>query len=334
MAEPGRYDVFISYSNKLDTDLAPTLQKGLRSLNRRWYRPYALRVFRDTTGLGVNASLWNGIENALAKSDHFILLASPPAARSVWVGREIEWWQSHRSPDTFFVALTGGEIAWNTARNDFDWDRTDALPRSLSGWFPTEPKYADLRWVREQALSIEHSRFRSDVATLAAPIHKLGKDELEGADIRQRRINRWIVGGVATVLSVFLVAALIAAFLAVRAQREALDQQRVAATRSLVTAADAARNSTPPDIDTALRLGAAAYANLPNPETTASLVQTLAASPLAAVLPGRFGKFTPLALSPDNGLLALADEGKTLQLWNLAGERPSRWGDPWCPTIQ
>ncbi|MFE7740712.1 hypothetical protein [Nocardia sp. NPDC057455] len=328
MAEPGRYDAFISYSNKLDTELAPALQKGLRALNRRWYRPYALRVFRDTTGLGVNASLWNGIESALAKADHFILLASPPAARSVWVGREVEWWQSHRSPDTFFVALTGGEIAWDPTEGDFDWDRTDALPRSLSGWFSAEPKYADLRWVRQEALSVEHSRFRSDVATLAAPIHKLGKDELEGEDIRQRRINRRIITGVLTVLSVLLVGVLIAASLAVRAQREALDQQRVAAARSLITAADAARNGNPPDIDTALRLGAAAYANLPNPETAASLVHTLAASPLATVLPGRFGLFTPLAVSPDDGLLAVADGGKSLQLWNLGGDRPSRWGDP------
>lgn len=327
MAEPGRYDVFMSYSHALDTELAPALQRALRGLGRRWYRPYALRVFRDRTGLGVNASLWHGIESALVKADNFVLLASPPAARSVWVRREVEWWRAHRSPETFLVALTGGEICWDEATGDFDWDRTDALPDCLSGWFSAEPNYADLRWARKEALSLQHSEFRSDVASLAAAVHKLSKDEIEGEDIRQRRITRRIIGGVVTVLSVLLVFALVATVLAVRAQQEALDQQRVAAARSLITAADAARNGSPPDIDTALRLSAAAYANLPNPETTASLVHTLAGSPLATVLPGRFGRATPLAFAPDNRLLALADGGRSLQLWNLDGERPSRWGD-------
>lgn len=327
MAEPGRYDVFISYSN--EPELAPALQNGLRRLGRRWHRPYALRVFLDRTSLSANAHLWGGIETALAKADNFLLLASPAAARSEWVRREVEWWQSHRSPETFLVALTRGSISWDKVARDFDWNTTDALPDCLSGWFSAEPKYADLRWVTSEAISLRHSQFRSEVATVAAPVHRMTKDELEGADIQQKRKIRRIRDGVLTLLSVLSVFLLIATIVAIRARNEAEDQQRVAATRSLLTAADAARDSGPPDIDTALRLGAAAYANLPNSETEASLVHTLAASPLATVLPGRFGQTTKVAFAADNRLLALADGSRNLQLWNLEGERPSRWGEAW-----
>jgi WD40 repeat protein len=322
-----RYDVFMSYSQKLDNQLAPELQKGLRALGRRWDRPYALRVFRDKTGLGVNPSLWAGIEAALSKSDYFVLLASPLAARSVWVRREVEWWQSHRSPSTMLLALTDGAIVWDEATGDFDWTRTDALPECLSGWFTAEPNYADLRWARKEVLSLQHSRFRSEVAGLSAAITGVDKDKIEGEDIRQQRVIRRLKTGTIGVLGILLVGALAATVLAVVARREAQDQQRVAAARSLITASDAVRDNSPPDIDTALRLGAAAYANMPSPETASSLAQTLSSSPLAAVLPHRFGQDTRMVFSPGGMLLATADAA-ILQLWNLGGGRPELLGKP------
>jgi hypothetical protein len=42
------YDAFISYSHALDGALAPALQTGLERFAKPWYRPRALRVFRDT----------------------------------------------------------------------------------------------------------------------------------------------------------------------------------------------------------------------------------------------------------------------------------------------
>jgi len=45
----GQYDVFISYSHAADGRLAPALQSGLQRLAKPWYKPRALRVFRDDT---------------------------------------------------------------------------------------------------------------------------------------------------------------------------------------------------------------------------------------------------------------------------------------------
>ena len=45
------YDAFISYSHAADGRLAPAVQTGLQRLARPWYRRWALRVFRDDTGL-------------------------------------------------------------------------------------------------------------------------------------------------------------------------------------------------------------------------------------------------------------------------------------------
>src|SRR5436190_24086509 len=92
------YDAFISYSHAADGQLAPALQAGLQRLARRWYRPRALRIFRDDTGLAVNPHLWSSIAAAMAESRFFVLLASPEAAASPWVNCEIEHWCSIHDP--------------------------------------------------------------------------------------------------------------------------------------------------------------------------------------------------------------------------------------------
>jgi TIR domain-containing protein len=102
------YDAFISYSHALDGTLARTLQTGLEQFAKPWYRPRALRVFRDTTNLAANSGLWVSIEEALASSTWFILMASPDAARSPWVNREVAWWLDNKSPQQLLVVLTEG----------------------------------------------------------------------------------------------------------------------------------------------------------------------------------------------------------------------------------
>src|SRR5687767_1609322 len=108
-ATGGAYAAFISYSHAADGKLAPALQRGLHSFARPWFRLRALRVFRDEASLSANPGLWSSIEGALAKSEFFILLASPEAARSPWVGREAAYWVQHKSPETFLIVLTDGE---------------------------------------------------------------------------------------------------------------------------------------------------------------------------------------------------------------------------------
>jgi hypothetical protein len=86
------YDAFVSYSHALDGALARALQIGLERFAKPWYRPRALRVFRDTASLSANPGLWSSIQNALASSAWLVLMASPDAARSPWVDREVAWW--------------------------------------------------------------------------------------------------------------------------------------------------------------------------------------------------------------------------------------------------
>src|SRR4051812_20977165 len=91
------YNAFISYSHAADDKLAPTVQSGLHSLAKPWYRLRQLRVFRDKTNLAAAPGLWSSIESALNKSEWFLLIASPEAATSVWVQKELSWWIDNRS---------------------------------------------------------------------------------------------------------------------------------------------------------------------------------------------------------------------------------------------
>jgi len=99
------YDAFISYSHAADGRLAPAVQTGLQRLARPWYRRWALRVFRDDTGLSVDPQLWGSIARALDESAWFLLMASPEAAASPWVNREIEYWCEHRDASASCLSL-------------------------------------------------------------------------------------------------------------------------------------------------------------------------------------------------------------------------------------
>src|SRR3954468_24345168 len=106
------YAAFISYSRAVDGKLAPALQAGLHGFARPWFRLRALRVFQDDASLSANPGLWSSIEQALQRSEFFILLASPQAADSPWVEREAAYWLQHKSPATFLIVLTDGTLAW------------------------------------------------------------------------------------------------------------------------------------------------------------------------------------------------------------------------------
>src|SRR5947207_5644833 len=111
---PGaEYDAFISYSHAADGALAPAVQRGLTRLAKPWYQRAALRVFRDDTGLAVTPELWGSIVNALDGSEHFVLLASPEAAASEWVNREIEYWKSNKPDGLVLPVVTGGDWIWD-----------------------------------------------------------------------------------------------------------------------------------------------------------------------------------------------------------------------------
>ncbi len=75
------YDVFISYSQRRDRDVAAVFQRCMENFGRPWYRPVRLRVFRDITHLGASPDLRADIENALARSNWLVVMASPHRRR-------------------------------------------------------------------------------------------------------------------------------------------------------------------------------------------------------------------------------------------------------------
>src|SRR3990170_8496752 len=99
------YDAFVSYSHAKDKPIAAALQSVMQKLGKPWYRRRASRVFRDDTSLSATPHLWPSIEKALSESDHLILLASPEAASSPWIAKEVEHWLEHKSPDTLYIGL-------------------------------------------------------------------------------------------------------------------------------------------------------------------------------------------------------------------------------------
>jgi WD40 repeat protein len=230
------FDGFISYSHAADGRLAPAVQRGLHRLAKPWHRRRALWIFRDQTGLSVTPALWSSIQTALDGSQWFVLLASPEAARSPWVNREIEHWIATKPANRILPVVTDGEWRWDAKLGDLAADAT-AVPEALRGAFKEEPLYLDLRWARDDShLGLQHAQFRDAIAQLAAPMHGVSKDELEGEDVRQHRRVRWVRRvAVATVLLLTMVASLTGLLAQHNADRatasavEAQRQQKVAA---------------------------------------------------------------------------------------------------------
>jgi len=223
------YKAFLSYSHVSDIRLASALHSALHRFAKPWYRLRAMRVFRDKTSLSANPALWPAIEKALGSSEFFVLVASPAAASSTWVQKEIVWWLDHQSTDRMLIVLSESDLVWNSAAGDFDWERTAVLSSALRGRFRDEPLHVDLRWARsEPNLSLRHSRFREAVLDIAAPLHGRSKDELDGEDVRQQRravLLAW-AGGIA--LTLLTVAAVTSAVSAVRQSRVAEERRREA----------------------------------------------------------------------------------------------------------
>lgn len=199
------YDVFISYSHRADATVARTLEVGLKNMGRRWNERRALEVFRDEASLSASPHLWQTLADRLDSSRYAVVLLSPEAAESQWVNQEIEHFLGNHDEETLLLALTAGTIEWDNQANGWTDDST-AVPPNLRGRLTAEPCWVDLRWAREiNDLDVRDTRFRGAVATLAAPVHGLSKDELEGEDIRQHRrfvrLRRGAVG--ALVLLVF-----------------------------------------------------------------------------------------------------------------------------------
>lgn len=143
--QPVRYDVFISYSHSADEVLATHLQNDLAQFSKDYYKQDAIKIFRDRTNISAGGYLSEAIEEALINSRFLILLASPEAARSEWVNKEVAQFKKTHEPDSILILLLRGGLAWDDAGGDFDWLITNAIPSGLRNTFHKEPHFMDLR---------------------------------------------------------------------------------------------------------------------------------------------------------------------------------------------
>jgi WD40 repeat protein len=316
------YDAFISYSHAIKGELAAALQWWLERFATPWYRPRGLRIFRDYTSLSAGADLGRTIEEALASSSWLILLASPEAARSRWVNREVAWWRKHKTAERVCVVLTGGRLRWSDEDGDWDWGVTNALPSEAKGMFVREPLWVDLSSIQTPTdLDRSNPVLLNSVAQIAAPLRGVDKDSLVGKHITlHRRARRQRRGGLAG-LVLLTVAALVAAFVAVlqannasRQRREAELQRDLATARQLTVQAESIRSA---DIVTAIRLGVAAVAISEDARVRTSLGLTLAQG--RSVSPdGVYGPIADLAFSPDGRTIATGSHEDTVVLRDVS----------------
>ena len=265
------------------------------------------------------------IRAALDASRWFVLLASPEAARSDWVGEEITHWVSTKGTDHLLVVVTDGSWTWDNDSGDLSPASTAGSP-ALRDVFPAEPKYLDMSWARRDAgLTLRNARFRDQVATLAAAIREVPKEEIEGEDVGLQRRTRRIVRAVIAALTVLVLLASVLAVVANLQRREAIRQRDVAIANQIAVEAG---QLTATDSSLVAQLDVAANQFSPTPDSETRLLDTTTI-PLSSQLTVPEGLVAPVAFSPDGKTLAAGGNDAKVWLWNLADPaRPTRLARP------
>jgi WD40 repeat protein len=242
-----------------------------------------VRVFRDDRSLSANPNLWSSIETALARTRYLVLLASPEAAASPWVRREVEWWLSHRSPDTLFLAVTAGRVPWS---EDAGRERSvpSCIPEYILDRYPSPPRWVDLRPLRsEQQISRQNPALLDAIADIGAAVRGIDKDEIVGEHIRQHRRVVRTASAAIVVLSMLTVATVIASVLFAAQRNTARQQALIARKQALIATAKqfaaTAGNVADGQIDLAMLLAAKAYRMNPEPDTLSAAFKAATASP-------------------------------------------------------
>ncbi|MFS8102831.1 TIR domain-containing protein [Lentzea alba] len=302
MGEP-EYDAFISYSRALDGKLAPALQRGVQRFAKPRYKPRGSRVFLDDASLSATPGLWTALEGAMRRSKWMILMASPEAAASEWVNRELAWWLENKSAQRILVVLTSGEYA-------------QSVPPAVRKALGEEPRWVDLRWLRDVGqVDDSNPRLHECVADVASAVRGVPKDDLVGEHIRQHRWTVRLTWGAIATLVMLVVSVLVAANIAAGQRDAAVAQARTATARGLASAAVANLRT---DLGLSQALAAEAYRVEANGQTRAALFEALTASPhLDRYLPIG-GEVTALATSAD-GRVAIAGtaDGRVVR-WDVA----------------
>lgn len=207
-----RYKAFISYSHA-DGRWTQWLHRALERYRvpARLLADHGLAsnrlhpIFRDRDELSTSSSLSGVIQDALAASDHLIVVCSPAAAQSRWVNEEVKAFKAQGGGDRIFCLIVDG-------------DPGSFFPPALAD---DEPLGAD---ARPQADGKHNAKLKIIAGLLGIPFGEL-------KDREQRRRARFFAGAAAA--SIVLAGVMTAlAISAVLAGREA-ERNRALAAQSL-----------------------------------------------------------------------------------------------------
>lgn len=265
-----RYDVFISYSHP-QRAMAMAVERQVKKIGKPWYGRSRLRVFRDDSVLAAGPDLWAPIETGLGLSSHFLAIASPEAAGSPWVEREVRWWLDNRGSATMLIAVAAGSIAWSSQTGSFADGQTTCLTPSLLRAFRNEPHWVDLRGVE-----VDEPGLMPVCAGITAAITGRSKDEVLSEDRRQRRRTRRTIAAALAIISCLAVVAVIAGIAAVSEKNRAEAAARIASARAFLANAVANRGT---DLHSALLDAAAAQRLHDDQRSGANLLSTLTDQP-------------------------------------------------------
>jgi WD40 repeat protein len=300
------FGAFISYSGQEDRALITKLQNGIEKLAKRWYRPPITKVFVDKTSIAAGTRLWSRIEYGLTRSKWLILMASPEAAQSWWVDREVEWWLTHRSLDNVIIVHTAGVLSWDRDAADFSAEST-AIPPCLRGKFDDEPVWTTVPR-SDRSAGVDAAVLSITSAVRQTPIHELSSQAYR----EHRRTLRW-AGSAIAMLSLLLVAALVLSVVAVVQRRHAVEEARIALSRQLASTSTTLLSTNP---RAAMLVAVSAYRTDANPQTLAALMRADTANPR---LVRYFSAGSPVTELSGSG------DGKTL-VAGLSDGRVVRWG--------
>lgn len=297
------YDAFFSYSHHGDRIIAQVLQRELEKFGKPWYRLRRLRIFRDDTSLSANPDLWATIEAALGRSRHLVLFASPAAARSAWVDREVEWWLQHRRDTPVLFVLTRGQIEGGHGAEQ------QSLPPRAAASLTGEPFWVDLRSLAGMtSITPDHSDLRRAVENLAGPLAGVDKDDIVGDHVREHRRVRLLTRGAIAALSLLTIASVVGGITAVVQADRAVAQARRAESRSMALQAV---GELPVRLDTAAVLAAQAFRLDDNAESRSALLRAATSTPQLVV--NRY-------VDEEISTVAASADGRTV----IAGEQDGR----------
>lgn len=310
-----KYDGFISYAHREERKVAARLQESVEKCLPPLFRTRGLHLFRDERSSGANPDLWPSLDQELANSDWFILIATRQAAESEGVGHEIAWWLKEKSAENMVIVNADGDLKWDKQTNSFSESST-AVPPALRG-LRKEPRFVPV----PDSEVLTDEEIEEVALYVAAPLHGMNRDDLvfarEAAAKRLRRIRNWTIATLLVLLTM-MVGALV---LALEKNSEAEAKAKLSLSRQIAAASEAV---APTDLDAAMLLAVKGFDTDANSQTRAALFNAATSSPNLVRFLQASSKVTALAGATKGGdVLAGTATGEVL-LWPSGRATPQK----------